>query len=156
MNWCTLRSRITFTLVALTIGFIPTGIEGNPEAKRLYDDLLSNYNRLIRPVGNNSDKLTVKMGLKLSQLIDVVRKFSESHRNIYYRKYICNKLTNLLFKLRNNPFSACAHLIVSFKFNAQSLRKGLINRLWKRIYWLINISFTYYKFINCILSTYFL
>ncbi|KAH9639821.1 hypothetical protein HF086_013806 [Spodoptera exigua] len=46
--------------------------DANPEAKRLYDDLLSNYNRLIRPVGNNSDRLTVKMGLRLSQLIDVV------------------------------------------------------------------------------------
>ncbi|XP_018323259.1 acetylcholine receptor subunit alpha-like 1 [Agrilus planipennis] len=43
----------------------------NPDSKRLYDDLLSNYNRLIRPVGNNSDRLTVKMGLRLSQLIDV-------------------------------------------------------------------------------------
>lgn len=58
----------------------------NPEAKRLYDDLLSNYNRLIRPVGNNSDRLTVKMGLRLSQLIDVVstyilfRLISVSHR----------------------------------------------------------------------------
>lgn len=48
------------------------GILANPDSKRLYDDLLSNYNRLIRPVGNNSDRLTVKMGLKLSQLIDVV------------------------------------------------------------------------------------
>jgi nicotinic acetylcholine receptor len=48
------------------------GAVANPEAKRLYDDLLSNYNRLIRPVGNNSDRLTVKMGLRLSQLIDVV------------------------------------------------------------------------------------
>ncbi|XP_055389270.1 acetylcholine receptor subunit alpha-like 1 [Condylostylus longicornis] len=47
-----------------------TGL-ANPDAKRLYDDLLSNYNRLIRPVGNNSDRLTVKMGLRLSQLIDV-------------------------------------------------------------------------------------
>ncbi|GBN00866.1 hypothetical protein AVEN_149485-1 [Araneus ventricosus] len=45
---------------------------GNPDAKRLYDDLMSSYNRLIRPVSNNSDTLTVKMGLKLSQLIDVV------------------------------------------------------------------------------------
>ena len=44
----------------------------NPHAKRLYDDLLSNYNRLIRPVENNTDHLTVKLGLKLSQLIDVV------------------------------------------------------------------------------------
>lgn len=46
--------------------------QANPDAKRLYDDLLSSYNRLIRPVGNNSDRLTVKLGLKLSQLIDVV------------------------------------------------------------------------------------
>ncbi|KAL1428584.1 hypothetical protein MTO96_002946 [Rhipicephalus appendiculatus] len=44
---------------------------GNPDAKRLYDDLMSSYNRLIRPVSNNSDRLTVRMGLKLSQLIDV-------------------------------------------------------------------------------------
>ena len=44
----------------------------NPDAKRLYDDLMSSYNSLVRPVGNNTDKLTVKMSLKLSQLIDVV------------------------------------------------------------------------------------
>lgn len=43
-------------------------------AKRLYDDLLSNYNRLIRPVTNSTDKLTVWLNLKLSQLIEVVTK----------------------------------------------------------------------------------
>ncbi len=48
-------------------------IEANPHAKRLYDDLLSNYNRLIRPVANNTDKLTVLMGLKLAQLTEVVK-----------------------------------------------------------------------------------
>ena len=45
-------------------------IEANPDAKRLYDDLLSNYNRLIRPVVNNTETLTVWLGLKLSQLIN--------------------------------------------------------------------------------------
>ena len=45
----------------------------NPDAKRLYDDLLSNYNKLVRPVANVSDALTVRIKLKLSQLIDVVR-----------------------------------------------------------------------------------
>jgi nicotinic acetylcholine receptor, invertebrate len=45
---------------------------GNPDAKRLYDDLLSNYNKLVRPVANVSDALEVKIKLKLSQLIDVV------------------------------------------------------------------------------------
>lgn len=55
----------------LLLGWLAVA-EGNPDAKRLYDDLMSSYNRLIRPVSNNSDTLTVKMGLKLSQLIDVV------------------------------------------------------------------------------------
>ena len=45
---------------------------GNPDAKRLYDDLLSNYNKLVRPVVNVTDAVTVKLKLKLSQLIDVV------------------------------------------------------------------------------------
>ncbi|XP_039758344.1 acetylcholine receptor subunit beta-like 2 isoform X3 [Pararge aegeria] len=46
-------------------------LEANPDVKRLYDDLLSNYNRLIRPVTNVSDILTVRLGLKLSQLMEV-------------------------------------------------------------------------------------
>nr|BBE49554.1 nicotinic acetylcholine receptor alpha1 subunit [Nilaparvata lugens] len=57
--------------VCVVLSCMPFAADANPEAKRLYDDLLSNYNRLIRPVGNNSDRLTVKMGLRLSQLIDV-------------------------------------------------------------------------------------
>ena len=47
---------------------------GNPDAKRLYDDLLSNYNKLVRPVVNTTDALQVMIKLKLSQLIDVVSK----------------------------------------------------------------------------------
>lgn len=47
-------------------------VAGNPDAKRLYDDLLSNYNKLVRPVVNTSDVLKVCIKLKLSQLIDVV------------------------------------------------------------------------------------
>lgn len=47
---------------------------GNPDAKRLYDDLLSNYNRLIRPVDKNNNTVLVKLGLRLSQLIDLVSK----------------------------------------------------------------------------------
>ncbi|XP_034935100.1 acetylcholine receptor subunit alpha-like 1 [Chelonus insularis] len=56
--------------MSLFIASLPVAT-ANPDSKRLYEDLLSNYNRLIRPVGNNSDRLTVKMGLRLSQLIDV-------------------------------------------------------------------------------------
>jgi hypothetical protein len=52
--------------------------EGIPEsdAKRLYDDKLkkSVYSKLIRPVGNTSDSLVVKVGLRLTSIIDVVSK----------------------------------------------------------------------------------
>lgn len=58
------------TYISSSFCIIPV-ICGNPDAKRLYDDLLSNYNKLVRPVVNVSDALTVKIKLKLSQLIDV-------------------------------------------------------------------------------------
>ena len=42
--------------------------------KKLYNDLLlrSGYNKLIRPVMNKTDKIQVTIGIKFSQLIDVV------------------------------------------------------------------------------------
>lgn len=55
---------------------IQGAMAGNPDAKRLYDDLLSNYNKLVRPVVNTTDVLRVCIKLKLSQLIDVVSRFS--------------------------------------------------------------------------------
>lgn len=58
---------------SLLLVLLASHVAGDQDAKRLYEDLLTDYNRLIRPVGNNSDRLTVKLGLKLSQLIDVVR-----------------------------------------------------------------------------------
>ena len=63
-------------LLATTVMILPSSDAvlnmGNPDAKRLYDDLLSNYNKLVRPVQNTTDPLTVRIKLKLSQLIDVV------------------------------------------------------------------------------------
>ena len=56
------------------------GVSANPDAKRLYDDLLSNYNRLIRPVINHTEKVTVKLGVSLSQIVELV-----STSSIYFR-----------------------------------------------------------------------
>ena len=56
---------LTLTLCKIVLG-------GNPDARRLYDDLLANYYNLVRPVINSTDVLSVKMTLRLSQLIDVV------------------------------------------------------------------------------------
>lgn len=66
----TLRAWVLSALV------VHGAVAGNPDAKRLYDDLLSNYNKLVRPVVNTSDVLRVCIKLKLSQLIDVVRETS--------------------------------------------------------------------------------
>ncbi|KAF8765180.1 Acetylcholine receptor subunit beta-like 2 [Argiope bruennichi] len=57
--------------------------EAHPAAKRLHDDLLSDYNRLIRPVGNHSHKVTVHLGLKLSQLIDINLKHQVMTTNVW-------------------------------------------------------------------------
>ncbi|KAL1490968.1 hypothetical protein ABEB36_011635 [Hypothenemus hampei] len=57
-------------LIILSIIFLESS-RANPDAKRLYDDLLSNYNRLIRPVRNHSTNILVKLGLRLSQLIEL-------------------------------------------------------------------------------------
>uniref|UniRef100_A0A1B0GDS1 Neurotransmitter-gated ion-channel ligand-binding domain-containing protein n=1 Tax=Glossina morsitans morsitans TaxID=37546 RepID=A0A1B0GDS1_GLOMM len=69
-------NKILITLLSLVLSSKvnstpPLSFEANPDTKRLYDDLLSNYNRLIRPVVNNTETLTVWLGLKLSQLIEV-------------------------------------------------------------------------------------
>ena len=61
-----------YAFSAVIVAAILATAEANADAKRLYHDLINGYSSLIRPVGNNSDRLTVKMGLKLSQLIDVV------------------------------------------------------------------------------------
>ena len=45
---------------------------GNKHAARLFEDLLGDYNKLVRPVDINSETLVVKFKLKLSQLLDVV------------------------------------------------------------------------------------
>lgn len=46
--------------------------QSSRDSSRLYETLLSGYNKLVRPVNNNTDKVTVQFKLKLSQILDVV------------------------------------------------------------------------------------
>jgi hypothetical protein len=78
---CSRRGSLCVTVLFTLLGFLVTSSQANPDAKRLYDDLLSNYNRLIRPVSNNTDTVLVKLGLRLSQLIDLVSTQSISYYN---------------------------------------------------------------------------
>jgi len=70
---------------------------GNPDAKRLFDDLLSSYNKLVRPVINVTDAVTVKFKLKLSQLIDVNLRKQVMTTNLWIEQYWFD------YKLRWNP-----------------------------------------------------
>lgn len=59
----------------------------NQDSRRLYDDLIGGYNRLVRPVSNNSDKLTVYMSLKLTQILDVVKIDFNKNYKILTKKF---------------------------------------------------------------------
>ena len=64
--------------VLLLLLVITSPCSGNEHAKRLYEYLLreQGYNSIVRPVSNRTDKINVTLGLKLSQLIDVVGRYS--------------------------------------------------------------------------------
>ncbi|XP_010781546.1 acetylcholine receptor subunit alpha-type acr-7-like [Notothenia coriiceps] len=67
------------------------------EQHRLYHDLMSNYNPLVRPVGNDSESLTVHFGLTLRQIMDVDEKNQVLTTNIWLQLYWDD------FYLRWNP-----------------------------------------------------
>jgi hypothetical protein len=69
-GWCEVGRTCLLAFVVAAV--LRKEAAANPDAKRLYDDLLSNYNKLVRPVVNTTDVLRVSIKLKLSQLIDVV------------------------------------------------------------------------------------
>ncbi|XP_034077022.1 neuronal acetylcholine receptor subunit alpha-7a isoform X1 [Gymnodraco acuticeps] len=67
------------------------------EQHKLYHDLMSNYNPLVRPVDNDSQSLTVHFGLTLRQIMDVDEKNQVLTTNIWLQLYWDD------FYLRWNP-----------------------------------------------------
>lgn len=67
----------TFSVVLLKMPAAEAKVTPDPAAKRLFYDLMtvSGYNALIRPSAGPSKKLTVKLGLRLSQVLAVVSTF---------------------------------------------------------------------------------
>jgi len=60
-----------------TDNFFPILLSGSLQGqheRRLINDLLAHYDRLERPVANESEALKVQFGLSLQQIIDVVSK----------------------------------------------------------------------------------
>jgi len=99
--------------------------EANPDAKRLYDDLLSNYNRLIRPVKNNSEILTVYLGLKLSQLIEVVSEVMILNRLTFSHTRFVGHSGMLQFIVSN--MIILAHIII-FSQRREQILNNTVNK----------------------------
>jgi len=67
-------SALTVAIVTWSALMMTSRTAAESQAKKLYDELLmkSNYKKLIRPVDNTSESLTVHIGLRLTSIIDVV------------------------------------------------------------------------------------
>merc|ERR1712018_198471 len=92
----------------LILQFLSLTCKGNQDAKRLYSNLLANYDRLIRPVANSSDRLTVHMRLKLSQVIGIDMKRQILTTNVWVEQEWAD------YKLSWNPadYGGVKHLHV--------------------------------------------
>ncbi|XP_070542901.1 neuronal acetylcholine receptor subunit alpha-2-like [Ptychodera flava] len=62
------------------------GTNGADAEERLFSKLFAGYNRLIRPVVNNSEILTVAFGLTISQLINVDEKNQIMTTNVWLKQ----------------------------------------------------------------------
>ena len=63
-------------LLSIFLTLLINLVWGSEDAKRLYDDLMVDYNRLLRPGSNPREPLTIKFQLRLSQIIDLVSEAS--------------------------------------------------------------------------------
>jgi hypothetical protein len=100
-------------------------------------DLLTGrkYNKLIRPVGNSSQKLNVKMGIRLSQLIDIVSTL------ILWLVYLMLQVTN---PVDNRIFFIIKCMLIMWK--NRCVQQNIINVFKKivimlyRFHWYCNVN----------------
>ncbi|KAJ4944813.1 hypothetical protein JOQ06_013353 [Pogonophryne albipinna] len=64
-----------------------SGCHGGQYQRKLYNDLMVNYNRLERPVQNDSAAIVVELGLTLLQIIDVDEKNQVMVTNAWLQMY---------------------------------------------------------------------
>lgn len=73
---------LTLELIFLLLGVV----KANDDAKRLLDDLFSVYNNVARPVLDESHKIDLRIGLKLSQIADIDEKNQIMTTNVWLRQ----------------------------------------------------------------------
>ena len=73
----------------------------------MQENLIKEYNTLVRPVSKNSDQLVVKFGIKLTQILDVDEKNQVLITNVWLKhvnyffchEHICKKQCFYIFLL---------------------------------------------------------
>uniref|UniRef100_A0A8W8HLL8 Uncharacterized protein n=2 Tax=Magallana gigas TaxID=29159 RepID=A0A8W8HLL8_MAGGI len=77
-----------FLVASALVIVLGLGTRGHePAEKKLHEFLLSEkYSKLIRPTGNNTVQLTVKLGMRLSQLLDVDEKNQIMTSSVWLRQ----------------------------------------------------------------------
>ena len=107
------KGALPLLAAVLLLGVCGRLVGGNSDAKRLYDDMMSNYNRLIRPVHNHSEKVMVKLGVRLTQIIEIV-----SWQTIHTRRW-----------------ERCMH-----NDSSSHLRQDLMDQILKTNLWMEHVS----------------
>ena len=70
-----------------------------------------NYNKNVRPVRNNSDLVTIKIGLKLIQIADVVCTLCEIFESLVFLLYLSIQRNSVVRGKRDNLFARVCFFI---------------------------------------------
>lgn len=95
MSSTSIRSLKCITALALSIIWLSIGmpVDCSSVMKSLYEDLFTDYNRLILPVSKNKTKVTVTLGLKLGQILDLNLKQQILSTNVWVEQtWLDNRL----------------------------------------------------------------
>ncbi|VDP10293.1 unnamed protein product [Heligmosomoides polygyrus] len=84
-----MRSLVIYTTIAIGI------VTASYDERRLYEDLMRDYNSLERPVANHSKPVTVYLKVSLQQIIDV----DEKNQIVYVNAWLDYLQSNLQVQL---------------------------------------------------------
>ena len=118
--WC---FRLNFHLI-YNLG-IRYSVNCNEDAKKLLDDLFSVYNSVARPILDNEKKVELSIGLKLSQIADIVCikikypfflstfKFTQLIEEVNIRTQYGNRKKNIYTQNEKFTKSFCSQLSIN-------------------------------------------
>ncbi|KAM4585409.1 neuronal acetylcholine receptor subunit alpha-7-like isoform 4-T4 [Odontesthes bonariensis] len=120
--------------VYLWATFCCQGCRGGVYQRKLYHDLMVNYNRLERPVQNDSAPIVVELGFTLLQIIDVQHStpclLAQPHsQSAQPKNQIRHPVTSLSLPCHKTSTSPLCYCLVDEK------NQVLVTNAWLQLYW---------------------